>query len=182
MDNIKYKGKMFEIFDREIEREGKRKLTVEIARRSPGTRLIIAKGNKILLTKEYRHEIGEYDFRLPGGKVYESLEEYNAALESDANIMEAAKSGAIKEAWEEAGIKTRDVTFLQKSICGMTIVWELFYFLVNNFDEDVQHLEEDEDIQVEWIDRDKAREMCLNGSMKEERSALVLLKYLENRF
>ncbi|MDO8565020.1 MAG: NUDIX hydrolase [bacterium] len=182
METPKYTGKIFEIFDREVERDGQKKFTAEIVRRPPGTRLIIVKDDKVLLTKEYRFEIGEYDFRLPGGKVYDTLEEYKKALTSGVNIVEAAKAGAIKEAAEEAGIKANNAAFLQKSICGMTVIWELFYFLISDFTQDVQHLEQDEDIQVVWTDRNKAREMCLDGSMKEERSALVLLKYLENKF
>jgi len=55
--------------------------TLEFARRSPGTRLIIEKGDKIILSREFRHELGSYDYRLPGGKVYDSLDEYNKALQ-----------------------------------------------------------------------------------------------------
>ena len=182
MKKIKYEGNTFEIFDLEVERNGTKKFTAEMAHRPPGTRLLIVKDNKVLLTKEYRYEIGEYDFRLPGGKVYESLAEYNKAVEAGVGIVEAAKDGAIKEAEEEAGIKVKNIIFLDKSICGMTVIWDLYYFLVKDFTEDVQHLEEDEEIHIEWTDKKKAKEMCLNGEIGEARSALVLLRYLEGKF
>jgi len=40
-------------------------------------RLIICDGDKILLTKEYRSEVDTVDYRLPGGKVFDTLIEYN---------------------------------------------------------------------------------------------------------
>ena len=48
----------------------------EIVRRPPGVRLLIVKEGNVLLTKEYRHEADGYDFRLPGGKVFESLRDF----------------------------------------------------------------------------------------------------------
>ena len=52
----------------------------ELARRAPGVRLIICdRQNKtILLTKEFRQELDGWDYRLPGGKVFDSLDEYEA--------------------------------------------------------------------------------------------------------
>jgi ADP-ribose pyrophosphatase len=182
MDSPKFKGKVFEVFDREVKRDGKNLFTAEIIRRPPGTRLIIVRGDEVMLTKEYRYEINEYDFRLPGGKVYDTLEEYKNALEKGVDIIEAAKDAAIKEASEEAGIQVKEIKFLQKSICGMTVEWELFYFLITDFSETAQHLEDDEDIEVCWFSREKTKEMCFNGEMKEDRSALVLLRYLSGVF
>ncbi len=42
----------------------------ETAVRSPGVRLIIVKDNQMLITKEFRGELDDYDYRLPGGKVF----------------------------------------------------------------------------------------------------------------
>ena len=179
MEKITHQGKIIEVVQKEVKHKDKTML-FEFARRSPGTRLIIPKGDKILLSKEWRHEINGYDYRLPGGKVYDSLDEYNKALEQNIDIGEIAKNMAMKEAREEAGILVKDISFFHKSICGATMVWDLFYFVVNNFDEASQELEDGEDITTEMIDRKKVKEMCLNGTIGEERSALVLLRYLNN--
>lgn len=178
MEKITHQGKMIEVVQKEIERNGQT-WTLEFARRSPGIRLIIPKGDKILLAKEFRHEIGDYDYRLPGGKVYDSLEEYNSALKSNVDIGESAKHAAIKEAREEAGIEVKDISFIHKSICGATVVWDLFYFVVNDFEQTSQELGEGEDITIEEVDKEKVKEMCLDGTISEERSALVLLRYLK---
>lgn len=177
MERVTHKGKIIEVVQREGEQGGKTRV-FEFARRSPGVRLIIQKGNQILLTREFRHEIGGYDYRLPGGKVYDSLEEYNEALASGIDIAEAAKRAAIKEAREEVGLKVKDLTFIHKSVCGATVVWDLFFFVVNDFSETTQRLEEGEDITFEFHDKDKVLKMCLDGSISEERAALVLLRFL----
>jgi ADP-ribose pyrophosphatase len=177
METITHKGNIIEVVQKEVELNGKRRV-FEFARRSPGTRLIIIKGETVLLSKEFRSEINGYDYRLPGGKVYDTLDEYNNALSAGVDIDEAAKAAAIKEAKEEVGVEVKDLSFFHKSICGATVVWDLFYFLVNDFIEGEQHLEEGEDITFEFIDKGKVKAMCLDGSISEERSALVLLRYL----
>ncbi len=177
METITHKGNIIEVVQKESDINGKRKV-FEFARRSPGTRLIIPKGNTILLTKEFRNELNRYDYRLPGGKVYDTLDEYNTALLSGVDINESAKIAATREAKEETGIEVKNLSFFHKSICGATVVWDLFYFVINEFIEGEQHLEEGEDITFEFIDKEKVKAMCLDGSISEERSALVLLKYL----
>lgn len=177
METITHKGNIIEVVQKEVEQNGKVKI-FEFARRSPGTRLIIPKGQQILLTKEFRHELNGYDYRLPGGKVYDSLDEYNAALETGVDIKEAAKSAAVREAREEAGIQVKRASLFHTSVCGATVVWDLFYFVVDEFEEGTQHLEEGEDITFEFVDVGRVKDMCLDGSISEERSALVLLRYL----
>ncbi len=176
-EKITHQGNIIEVIQKEVLINGKHK-TFEFARRSPGVRLIIPQKDHILLTKEFRDEAGGYDYRLPGGKVFDTLEEYNQALASDVDIREAAKKAAIKEAREEVGIAVEDLSFFHKSICGATIIWDLFYFVVNSFSETIQHLEEGEDIQTVLTDEAEVRRMCLDGTIGEERSALVLLRYL----
>ena len=152
MEKITHQGKIIEVVQKVVERNGKTN-TFEFARRSPGTRLIIVKGDYILLTKEYRYENDKYDYRLPGGKVFDTLLEYHDALQAHKNLADLAKNAAIKEAREEAGIDVTDIYFFHKSICGATVVWDLYYFIVNSFNEVNQELEEGEDITIEYIDR-----------------------------
>ncbi|HEY4505992.1 MAG TPA: NUDIX hydrolase [Candidatus Paceibacterota bacterium] len=179
MKKIVYQGKIIEVVQEEVEANGKTK-TFEFARRSPGTRLIIQKGDKVLITKEFRRELNAYDYRLPGGKVFDSLDEYNTALESGVDIALAAKQAAIKEGKEEVGVVAKDLSLFHRSVCGATVEWDLFYFVVKDFEETEQNLEGGEDISVEWIDKEEAKKMCLDGRISEERSALVLLRYLNN--
>jgi ADP-ribose pyrophosphatase len=178
METLTQKGNIIEVVQKEVTINGKTKV-FEFARRSPGTRIIVPQDGKILLTKEFRQELNGYDYRLPGGKVFDTLEEYNTALASGADITEAAEQAAMREAHEEIGYNIQSLSFFHKSICGTTVVWDLYYFVANDFTQTTQHLEEGEDITVELFDIQTVKNMCLNGAISEERSALVLLRYLQ---
>lgn len=177
MEKITYQGKIIEVVEKTREIKGKEKV-FEFARRSPGVRLIIPKGDGILMSKEFRYELSDYDYRLPGGKVFDTLTEYNEFLKSEKDILEAAKQAAIKEGKEEMGIEIKDLEWIHTSVCGATVVWDLFYFVVKSFNEGIQELEEGEQITTEVISKDAVQKMCLRGTISEERSALVLLRYL----
>jgi 8-oxo-dGTP pyrophosphatase MutT (NUDIX family) len=178
METTKYQGKMFAIVDKEIDVNGKT-ITIEVGRRAPGVRLIIeATDGALLLTKEYRPELGRYDIRLPGGKVFDSLAEYQTALSAGTDLFPAIEAAARLEAKEEVGIDSGDFTRIHTSIAGLTVDWDLHYFVVKNPVEGAQALGEHEDIEVARISREDAKKFCLDGSISEERSALVLLRYL----
>lgn len=177
MERIIHQGRLIEIVERDVVDNGKER-TFEYARRSPGVRVIIPSGDKLLLTREFRHNLGTYDYRLPGGKVYDSLSEYNDAIAAGADIGEAARLAAIKEAAEEVGIDVSVMTPFHKSQCGATVIWDLFYFVADTFEHATQDLKDTEDISVEEFTREEAKAMCLDGRIDEERSALVLLRYL----
>ena len=51
-EEIAYKGKIIEVV-RQSMRAGDKRIFFEIARRSPGVRLLIIKDNKMLITREF---------------------------------------------------------------------------------------------------------------------------------
>jgi ADP-ribose pyrophosphatase YjhB (NUDIX family) len=177
MERSTYRGRIIEVVEREVEVDGQKK-TFELARRSPGVRVIIPRDSRVLIACEYRVEQNGYDHRLPGGKVFDSLAEYTTALAGGEDIVEAARRAAIKEAKEEVGIEVLDLSLFHTSRCGATIEWDLYYFVAHQLRDATQALEHGEDITAAFVERERAREMCLDGSIREERSALVLLRYL----
>ena len=180
-EKIVFEGQILEIVKQPMS-DGKRNLEYEFARRSPGVRLLIVKNDKILLTKEFRVEISEEDFRLPGGKVFDTLPEYKKALNKD--IIPFATEAAKKECLEETGLIANNLKFLYKATTGgSTVRWDLYYFVVNDFSEspDGQNLELGEDIQVEWKTFEEAKQLCLQNHVKEDRSVSVLLKFILGR-
>ncbi len=180
-ETIKFKGKLFEIVDKTVSTTGK-EFVIEAARRAPGARLILDPGDgSLLLTKEYRAELGGYDYRVPGGKVYDSLVEYRAALESGSDLAPAIEAAARKEAKEEAGIEGGSFSKFHTSVLGLSVEWDLHYFVVTGFSEGAQDLGEHEDIEVVRVPKEEVRKMCLDGTVSEERSALVLLRYLDGK-
>lgn len=177
---IVYSGNLFEIVHEDYKFSTGIK-TFESARRGPGTRIIVTSDDKkILLTREYRNELGTYDIRLPGGKVFDTLNEYGVVRKSNKNILEYAREAAIRELEEETGYKTKELKFLDISKCGATIEWDLYFFHCKQYESptDDFRLQEGEDITTFWEDIKKAKRLCLTGIISEERSALRILRYL----
>jgi len=177
-EKITYQGRIIEVVEQPM-KIGDKDTVFEFARRSPGVRLIIptTDGN-ILLTKEYRPELKAYDYRLPGGKVIDTLKEYNEFLKSGADIRSKAREAAEREAQEEVGVVVDEAELFAISRCGLTIEWDLYYFVVTAYEKSTQDLEEGEDITVVPTAIPEVKAMCLDGRIAEERSALILLRYL----
>ncbi len=181
-EDIFAKGKLFELVH--LKQDDGR--VFEVARRAPGVRLIIHDqlAGKILLTKEFRQELGEWDYRLPGGKVFDSLDEFEAFRTSGKDILEAAKAQAINEAQQEAGVEIAELNLYKKSILGATVEWDLYVFETSHWQLSIegQELEVGEKIEADnWVTYDEAKKMILSGSMQEERIALILLQWLNER-
>lgn len=178
-EEVVYRWNLFSLIHQTVDLGNDIIKTFELARRAPGTRLIIINEQwHILLSKEYRKETGNYDLRLPGGKVFDSTEEYENFLTTNQNIQEAAVDWAIKEAQEEVGIQVNDIEFFAKSISGATVVWDLYYFIVRDYVHGTQQLEHGENISYNFYDPATVQKMCLDGTIQEDRSAMMLMKFL----
>jgi hypothetical protein len=178
-ETIIAKGKLFELIH-EVQPDGR---VFERARRAPGVRLIIADRDKgeLLLTKEFRKELNDWDYRLPGGKVFDSLDEYEQHRNSGDDIVVAARKKATEEACEEAGILVEDLSLFRESTLGATVEWDLYVFEVGQWRaaEGGQKLEEGEIIEADsWFKYDDVSVMILKGEMKEDRIALIVLQWI----
>lgn len=184
-EKIVFQGNIIEVIQQDHDVGGEKIVTFEKARRAPGTRLIFVKDKKVLLTKEYRSELKDYDYRLPGGKVFNKLTDYNEFLKTGKDIIVLAKEGAMLEASEEVGllVDEENLELFHTSICGATVDWTLYYFVIKNFTEDEtgQSLEHGENIEPVWMSFDDAKENCISGKMQEDRSVGVLLRFLSKQ-
>jgi len=152
----------------------------DMVRRSPGVRALIVDNGRILLSKEYRYELQKWDYRLPGGKVFDSLKEYKRALENDT-VLEAAEKTVRKEAKEEVGINIKNQTLFKISAAGARVIWDLYYYEVTDYEivEDGQRLEENEFVEgFVWKTFDEIKEMCIKQEISEDRSVGVILTYI----
>lgn len=180
-EEIVFSGKMLEVVHQKMDLGGK-EVTFERARRAPGVRLIIPSHDhsSFLITKEHRTEVGGDDYRLPGGKVFDTLEEYRTARERGVDMQTAATEAAKRELLEETGMTATSYTLLTTSHAGATVEWDLYYFLVGGAKktESGQELEAGEEIEVLWLPKDEVRSLCMHGNMREDRSVAALLRYL----
>jgi ADP-ribose pyrophosphatase len=181
-ENIVARGRIFELVQA-AQPDGR---VFELARRAPGVRLIIAdqKKHQLLLTREHRAELDGWDYRLPGGKVFDSLAEYAAYRESGRAIPDAAEAKAVAEAREETGLSIQHPRLYRVSKLGATVEWDLYIYEVTDWDAHAegQQLEAGEQIEADnWVSYTEAEKMILAGDMQEERIAMVLLRWLHEQ-
>jgi len=176
---IAYQGRILEIVNQDMT-DGTKTITFERARRAPGVRLILVDLGRrvILMTKEHRYELAGEDYRLPGGKVFDSLDEYNEFLKSGLDIAVPAADKARGEGQEEAGVVIGGINHYHTSVCGATVQWDLLYFVSTDWKSAEQKLETGEEISIVEVPFEDAQQIALDGRMSEERSALILLRYL----
>ncbi len=134
-----------------------------------------------MLTREFRTELNDWDYRLPGGKVFDTLDEFAQFRESGASIDVAVQQKAVAEAREEAGVAIRDPRPYAISKCGATVEWDLHVCVATewrgNLDQQFEDGEQIDDIS--WYPFDEIRQMIFDGKMQEERIALILLRWIE---
>ncbi len=178
---VVYRGKMFEI----VHWEGKPGVTFEAAVRAPGVRLMIETkkdGMKaLLMTKEVRHEATGIDFRLLGGKVFDSLEDLDAHRQSGQGIEVLAEAAARLEGKQEAGISGGEYSPVEVSKAGASVDWDLHYFTVQGAEFGEQELEEAEqgDIETVVLSAEEIFTKLSQREIQEGRSADMLWSWLQ---
>ena len=154
-----------------------------MVRRPPGIRaLIVNENNQILLSREFRYELNDWDYRLPGGKVFDSLDDYKSALENDT-VMENVLKTVPKEVLEEVGLVDRNPKLLKVSLDGAGVIWDLYYFEIRDYkkSDNGPQLEENEIINgYKWYEFNDIIKMCRNNEIHEDRTVGVLLTYILN--
>ena len=129
------------------------------------------------MTKEFRRELDTVDYRLPGGKVCDTLVEYN---EHRKDITQQALIAVNRECEEEAWLIPQNPVLYHISKAWTTIERDLYYYVIEKFTQhaDGQHLETGEHITVEWKSKEEIKDIIKNWWMQEDRSVWVLLRFL----
>lgn len=159
-----------------------KKVKRSIVRRPPGIRALIVdkKEKKILLSKEFRYEFNSWDYRLPGGKVFDSLEEYKKSLKEN-DVLEHVEKTVAKEVLEEIGLIVKNPKLLKISKNGAAVIWDLYYYEIIEYSlsENGPCLEENEIVDgFVWKSFDEVIELCVNQDIHEDRTIAVLLSYI----
>lgn len=188
-DKIVYEGNLFQVIHRTKKtnfkvgkKEVSKTLKYEFVRRPPGVRALIVNDMKLLLSREFRYELNDWDYRLPGGKVYDSNEEYSRSFQL-SSIYNDIVARLKQEVFEEVNIEIKQYKMLNISRLGLTVEWDLYYFLIDDFtmlqNNSVQK-SEFEFIEPRWVDYPTALKLCLNGKVSESRSAYEIMRFILN--
>lgn len=185
MEKSVFNNGFFEILETEdnfvingLSRNVKRKMV----RRPPGIRALIInkEKNKILLSKEFRYELNDWDYRLPGGKVFDNLEDYKKSILND-DVLEHVERTVPKEVLEEIGLIVSNPKLIKISHNGSGMIWDLYYYEITDYkiSKEGPQLEENEIIEgFVWKTFDEVIQLCINQEIHEDRTVAVLLSYI----
>jgi 8-oxo-dGTP pyrophosphatase MutT (NUDIX family) len=162
-EKVVFEGKHFKVIHQTVEVEPGEIRLWEYVKRKDGTRTIaIDRNNNVLLTREYRHELEAEDWRLPGGRLDDENEP----------TVEAAK----REFEEEAGFVAEKWEYLWTTTLDSTVRYCRHFFLATGLKQGQSQPEEGTKIEVHWLPIQKACEMAWSGQIREEISALAILR------
>ena len=163
--SVVFKGKFFEVVQEPVALKDNRVVLMEWVSRRDGVRIIARREDgAVLITDEYRSELGRRDFRLPGGKVDDG---------------DTPGEAARKELQEETGFRAELWTQLGSSQAFATVRYSLHFFEARGLVFDPIEHDEGEDVQVCWFPAEEVVEMALDGRIGEDLSALQLLRLLK---
>lgn len=159
-----------------------KKIKRKMVRRPPGIRALIVNKDteQILLSREYRYELGDWDYRLPGGKVFDSLKDYKASI-ARGDVLEHVEKTVSKEVLEEVGVCVYHPKLYKVSHDGAGCIWDLYYYIITEYEvnEAGAFLEEDEVVEgFVFKTFDEVIQMCLTQEIHEDRTVGVLLSYI----
>lgn len=149
--------------------------------RPPGVRIIAVEDKKILFTKEFRHELNDFDYRLPGGKIFDSLDIFLPYITEEKEVEEKyILSAAFNELKEEASKIAKEFNIFKKSHSGASVGWDLHYVIAKNISDFLSDTKnEGEQIEeIVWKSFDDVQQMCFEGVIKEGRTAAVLMQFI----
>ena len=133
---LSYQGKILRIYDDLVEVNGRHTHWDLVHHNGAAAVLPVTDDGKILMVRQYRHALSRYTLEIPAGK-----------LDSpDEPMIECAR----RELEEETGYRSDDLSLLLNINTTVAFCDEFIgVFLAKDLKKSHQHLDEDEDINVE---------------------------------
>lgn len=155
----------------------------EMVRRPPGVRVIVRTkdDSEFLMVREFRHEYGEWDIRLPGGKVFDVIS--NMLVKPSLQLAAEAEKAARREIAEELGLKLDSLQAITCQRLGATIEWDLYYYTAIISRTTIladQSQDFGEELRPVWLTRAELASAIREGAFREARSIPVLLRYIKD--
>ena len=159
--DLVFHGKHFRVFQHAVEVSDGHTEVHEYVERTDGVRSLCLENGKLLLTREFRHELTAIDWRIPGGR-----------MEAGERPEDAAR----RELREETGYEAASWRFLWSTTPDSTVRYQRHFFLASGCAPGRHDRDPGEDLTTHWVDLDEACRLALSGAIKEEISALAILR------
>lgn len=138
----------------------------EIVEHSGGACVLYVRNGKALFVKQYRYAYGESVLEIPAGK-----------LNAGEDPMLAAK----RELEEETGVYGAELTRICTLYPSPGYTNEKIYiYLATGGQTGERHLDEDEFLDVEWIELSRVKEMLKMGKLHDSKTIVALQHYFLN--
>ena len=160
-----YDGRVIKVLFDEVEVDGML-LKREVVRHSGGCAVLAEKDGRFAFVTQYRHPFGENFFELPAGK---------------REAGEPTEITASRELEEECGLKPTSLEFICEYAVSPGYTDEIIYlYYANDFELSSQHFDEDEQLEVNWLDKNEALSLAKSGKIKDGKTLVALLWYAMN--
>lgn len=162
--NLIYNGKVVKLYVDEVKCPNNNLSKREIIKHNGGVCVLAIIDNKVILEKQYRYAYDEVLYELPAGKLEENENPYDAA---------------IREFEEETGYKANTLIDYGKMYptCGYSN--EIIHmYVAKEIVKTQRHLDEDEFIEIEYIELDKVIDMINKGVIKDAKTICLISKYI----
>ncbi len=155
-----YEGRVIKVY-RDRVMQGETEVLREVVRHSGGACVLAEKNGKFAFVRQYRHAVGRDMLEIPAGK-RDGGEDFCVTAARELQEECALKPLALKKIAEVCVSPGYD-----DEVIGI--------FYANSFEPSVQHLDDDEELTVEWIDKFAAYDMVKKGEITDAKTVIALL-------
>lgn len=136
---------------------------LELIRHSGGAAVVaLDEKARVCLLRQYRHAAGQWLWELPAGKI---------------DNREPPLETARRELADEAGITAADWTSLGELIPSPGVLCEVIHlWMARDLSETEQSTDEDEVLEVHWMDWEEAWAMALDGRIQDGKTLAGLVR------
>ena len=161
---LAYQGKILKIYDDLVEVNGRHTHWDLVHHDGAAAVLPVTEDGRILMVRQYRHALGRFTLEIPAGK-----------LDSpDEPMIECAR----RELEEETGYRSDDLELLININTTVAFCDEFIgVFLARDLKKTQQHLDLDEDINVEAWELPDLLELIYTQKMTDSKTVAAILAY-----
>lgn len=161
-----YSGKIIKVLKDEVIMPGGNSAIREVVIKNNASAIVpVDENGNIIFVRQYRHPANDMVLEIPAGTFEEGEDPYECAL---------------RELEEEIGYKADGLTYINWSYVSVGICTERIYlYIAEKLKPGVQHLDDDEFVEVERYSLEDALAMIYDGTIKDSKTMIGIFAYKE---